>query len=57
VRFFPTKHLALYFSGRGLFTFLEGDAVFRSESGDTTVTIHGDGFWQGEFQAGLLFAF
>jgi hypothetical protein len=57
VRFFPTEHLGLYLTGRGLFTFLEGDAAFRSESGDTTVTIEGDGFWQAEFQAGLIFAF
>jgi opacity protein-like surface antigen len=57
LRFFPTKHLGLYLAGRGLFTALEGTATFRSESGEATVRINSDGFWQAEFQAGLVFAF
>jgi len=57
LRFFPTKHLGLYLAGRGLFTALEGDLAYRSESGDTTLRIDSDGFWQVEFQAGLIFAF
>ena len=57
VRFLPTKHLGLYLAGRGLFTSLEGDLAYRSESGDAMVRIDSDGFWQVEFQAGLVFAF
>ncbi len=57
LRFFPTKHLGLYLAGRGLFTALEGDLAYRSESGDTTVRINSDGFWQVELQAGLVLAF
>jgi hypothetical protein len=57
LRFFPTKHLGLYFAGRGLFTALGGDVAFRSESGAATVRINSDGFWQVEFQAGLVFTF
>jgi hypothetical protein len=57
VRFLPNEHFGLYLSGRGLVTFLEGDATFRSESGATTVRINSDGFWQFELQAGLIFAF
>jgi opacity protein-like surface antigen len=57
VRFVPTEHFSLYFAGRGLITFMEGNVVYRSESGATTVKIHSDGFWQFELQAGLTFAF
>jgi hypothetical protein len=57
LRFFPTKHLGLYLAGRGLFTALEGDLAYRSDSGDTTLRINTDGFWQVELQAGLVFAF
>jgi hypothetical protein len=57
VRFFPTKHLGLYLAGRGLFTALEGDLAYRSDSGDATLRIDSDGFWQVELQAGLVFAF
>jgi len=57
VRLFPTKHLGLYFAGRGLFTSLGSDVAFRSESGAATVRIDSDGFWQVELQAGLVFAF
>ncbi len=57
LRFFPTEHLGLYVAGRGLLTFMEGEATFRSESGAATVTINSDGFWQVELQAGLIFAF
>ena len=57
VRFFPTEHLGLYLAGRGLFTFVEGDAAFHSDSGAATVRINGDGFWQVQFQVGAIFAF
>jgi len=57
VRFLPTEHLGLYLAGRGLLTFMEGDATFRSESGQATVKINSDGFWQVELQAGLIFTF
>jgi hypothetical protein len=57
VRFFPTKHLGLYLACRGLFTALEGTWAYRSESGDATLRIDSDGFWQIEFQAGLVLAF
>jgi len=57
LRFFPTKHLGLYLAGRGLFTSLEGDLAYRSESGDATLRIQSDGFWQVELQAGLVLAF
>ncbi len=57
LRFFPTKHLGLYLAGRGLYTALGGDLAYRSESGDATLRIDSDGFWQVEFQAGLVLAF
>ncbi len=57
VRFVPTDHFGVYLAGRGLFTAMEGDVAFRSESGATTVRINSDGFWQVELQAGLIFAF
>jgi len=57
VRFFPTEHLGLYLAGRGLLTFMEGEAAFRSESGQATVVVNSDGFWQIELQAGLIFTF
>ncbi len=57
LRFFPTKHLGLYLAGRGLFTALEGDLAYRSQSGQTTLRIDSDGFWQVELQAGLVLAF
>jgi hypothetical protein len=57
LRFFPTKHLGLYLAGRGLFTSLEGDLAYRSESGQATLRIDSDGFWQVELQAGLVLAF
>jgi hypothetical protein len=57
LRFFPTKHLGLYLAGRGLFTALEGDLAYRSQSGDATLRIDSNGFWQVELQAGLVFAF
>ncbi len=57
LRFMPTKHLGLYLAGRGLFTALEGDLAYRSESGAATLRIDSDGFWQVELQAGVVFAF
>lgn len=57
LRYLPTKHLGLYAAARGFVTFIEGDTVFRSESGVTTIEIESDGLWQVQLQAGLIFAF
>ncbi len=57
VRYFPTEHLGLYLGVRGFLTFMEGDTLFRSESGAATVVVDADGLWQVQLQAGLVFAF
>jgi len=57
VRYVPTKHLGLYLAGRGFLTFIEGDTLWHSESGATTIVIDANGLWQFQLQAGLIFAF
>ncbi len=57
LRYFPIEHLGVYLGARGIFTFMEGDTVFRSQSGDTTITVNGRGTWQCLLQAGVIFAF
>ncbi len=57
VRYFPTEHFGLYLGARGFFTFLSGDAIFRSESGAATIEVDSNGLWQVLLQAGVIFAF
>lgn len=57
VRYCPTEHLGLYLGARGFLTFIEGDTLFRSESGATTIVVDANGLWQVQLQAGLIFAF
>jgi hypothetical protein len=57
VRYFPTEHLGLYLAARGFLTFIEGDTLFRSESGAATIVIDSTGLGQVQLQAGLIFAF
>jgi opacity protein-like surface antigen len=57
VRYFPIRNLGLYLAGRGIFTFMGGDTLFRSEGGQLTIRVDSDGLWQAELQAGLIFAF
>lgn len=57
VRFVPTEHFGLYLGGRGFFTFVEGDTLFRTESGAVTVKVDSNGLWQVQLEAGVIFAF
>lgn len=57
LRYFPLENLGLYVAARGVFTFVEGEVLFRSEGGEATVKVDSDGLWQAELQAGLVFAF
>jgi hypothetical protein len=57
VRCILSEHLNVYLACRGLFTFVGGDTLIRSDESGLTVQIDGDGLWQGELQAGLTFAF
>ncbi len=57
VRYFPTEHLGLYLGVRGFLTFIEGDALFRSESGAATIVVDANGLWQVQLLAGVIFAF
>ena len=57
VRYFPIEHLGLFLAGRGFLTFIEGDTLWRTESGGTTIMIDANGLWQFQLQAGLIFSF
>lgn len=57
VRYFIGRNLGVYLAGRGIFTFMGGDTLFRTEAGQVTIRIDSDGLWQAELQAGLVFAF
>lgn len=58
VRFFPMERLGLYLACRGLVTFVESSTRISSgpEEGGT-IEFSGDGFWQFQLGAGLIFAF
>lgn len=57
VRFFVTENLGLYAAGRGLFTSIGSQVLFRSEAGQAIIKVDGSGLGQAELQVGLIFAF
>lgn len=57
LRYFPVENFGLYVAARGVFTFVEGETLFRSQGGEATVRVDSDGLWQAEVQAGIAFAF